>query len=107
MPRFDMSDTERTSLNKPRGRVSKYVTNGSKTAVIDVIGFLYISLGSSTIQLYDSLGSRSACACPDAGFSSQNDDRAPGVYYRRIALCCAVFWGQKGSMQRIFIKKCF
>jgi hypothetical protein len=30
------------------------VTNGSKTAVIDVIGFLCVSLGSSTFQLYDS-----------------------------------------------------
>jgi hypothetical protein len=27
-------------LGKIRGRVSKYVTNGSKTAEIDVIGFL-------------------------------------------------------------------
>jgi hypothetical protein len=41
-----------------RGRVSKYVINGSKTAVMDVIGFLCVSLGSSTVQLHDSLGSR-------------------------------------------------
>jgi hypothetical protein len=45
-----------------QGRVSKYVTNGSKTAVIDLIGFLCVSLGSSTIQLHASLGSRRACA---------------------------------------------
>jgi hypothetical protein len=42
-----------------RGRVSKEITNGSKTAVIDVIGFVCASLGSSTVQLHDSLGSSS------------------------------------------------
>jgi hypothetical protein len=57
-----------------RGRVSKYVTNGSKTAVMDVIGFLCVSLGSSTVQLHDSLGS--TCTCSEAGFSSQNDKHA-------------------------------
>jgi hypothetical protein len=31
-------------------RVSKYVTNGSKTAVIDVIGFLCVSLGNNTVK---------------------------------------------------------
>jgi hypothetical protein len=43
---------------------------------LDVIGFLSISLGSSTVQLHDSLGSRRACACSEDGFSSQNGDRA-------------------------------
>jgi hypothetical protein len=62
-----------------RGRVSKYVTNGSKPAVMDVIGFLYVSLGSSTVELYDSVGSRRAYACSEAGFSSQNGDCAWGV----------------------------
>jgi hypothetical protein len=47
-----------------------------KTAVMDVIGFLYVSLGSNTVQLHDSLGSRRACACLKAGISSQNGDRA-------------------------------
>jgi hypothetical protein len=46
-----------------RGGVSKYVTDESKTAVMDVIGFLYVSLGSSTAQLHGSLGSRRASAC--------------------------------------------
>jgi hypothetical protein len=54
-----------------RGRVSKQVTDGSKTAVIDVIGFLWLSLGSSTVQLHDNLGSK----CAELGFSSQNGDR--------------------------------
>jgi hypothetical protein len=56
--------------------VSKYVTKESKTAVMDVIGFLYVSLDSSTVQLHDSLGSRRACSCSEDGFSSQNVDRA-------------------------------
>jgi hypothetical protein len=45
-------------------------------AVMEVIGFLYVLLGSSAVQLHDSLGSRRSCACSEAGFSSQNDDRA-------------------------------
>jgi hypothetical protein len=56
--------------------VSKEVTNGSKTAVMDVISFLCVSLGSSTVQLHNNLGSKRACACSKAGFSSQNGDRA-------------------------------
>jgi hypothetical protein len=57
-------------------RVSKQVTDGSKTAVIDVIGFLFVSLGSSTVQLHDTLGSRRTCAYSEADFSRQNGDRA-------------------------------
>jgi hypothetical protein len=37
-----------------------------------LIDFLCESLGSSTVQFHDSLGSRRACACSEAGFSSQN-----------------------------------
>jgi hypothetical protein len=59
-----------------RGTVSKRVTNGSKAAVMDVVGFLYVSLGSSTVQLHDSLGSKRACACSETGFSSLNGDDA-------------------------------
>jgi hypothetical protein len=43
---------------------------------MDVIGFLCVSLGSSTIQLRDSLDSRRECTCLEAGFDSQNGDRA-------------------------------
>jgi hypothetical protein len=53
---------------------------------MDVIGFLYVSLVSSTVQLHYSLGSRRACAYSEAGFSSQNGDRAWGVYYREATL---------------------
>jgi hypothetical protein len=42
---------------------------------MDVIRSLCASLGSSTVQLHDSLGSRRACACSEASFSSQNVDR--------------------------------
>jgi hypothetical protein len=44
--------------------------------VMDVIGFLCVSVGSSTVQLHDNLGSRRACTCSEAGFSSRNGDRA-------------------------------
>jgi hypothetical protein len=42
-------------------------------------------------------------ACSEAGFSSQNGDRAWGVRYLSTALFC----GQKYSIQRVSIKKCF
>jgi hypothetical protein len=42
---------------------------------MEVLGFLYVSLGSSTIQLHDSLGTIRACACSEAGSSSQIGDR--------------------------------
>jgi hypothetical protein len=74
---------------------------------MDAIRFLCVTLGSSTVQLHDSLGSRPACACSVAGFSNQNGDRASGVYYLRAAFCCVFFCGRKDSMQRIFITKCF
>jgi hypothetical protein len=45
---------------------------------MDVTGFLCVSLGSSTVQLRNSLDSRRARAYSEAGFSSQNDDRAWG-----------------------------
>jgi hypothetical protein len=41
-----------------QGRVSKWVTNGSKTALTEVTDFL----ASITVKLHDSLGSRHSCA---------------------------------------------
>jgi hypothetical protein len=46
---------------------------------MDVIGFLCVLLDSSRVQLHDSLGSRHACACSEADFSSQNVNM-PGEY---------------------------
>jgi hypothetical protein len=51
------------------------VTNGSKTAVMDVTGFLCVSLGSSTVQLHDRLGSRRAYPRSEADFCNHNGDR--------------------------------
>jgi hypothetical protein len=65
-----------TATKKLRWRVSKRVTNGSKTDVKDVIGFLCLSVGSSTVQLHDSLRSGRTYTCSEVGFSSQNGDRA-------------------------------
>jgi hypothetical protein len=45
---------------------------------MDVLGFLCVSLGSSIVHLHDSLGNGRACACSEAGFSSQNGDRVCG-----------------------------
>jgi hypothetical protein len=76
-------------------RLKQRCTNGSKTAVKDVIIFLCVSLGSTTVQLYDSLGSRRACACSEAGFSSQNGVRAWRIYYRRAAFCWEFLWAKE------------
>jgi hypothetical protein len=89
-----------------RGRISKWVTNGSKTTVMDVIGFLCVSLGSSTVQIYDSLGRRRACPCSVAGFSSKMAtvlEKCTTGEQRSVM----DFRGQIDSRQRIFIKKCF
>jgi hypothetical protein len=43
-----------------RGTDSKYVTNGSKTVIMNVISFICVSLDGSTVQLNDSQGSRRA-----------------------------------------------
>jgi hypothetical protein len=61
---------------------------------MDEISFLCVSLGSSTVQLHESLGSRLACTRSEVGFSSQNVDRAWGVYCRRAAFCCAFLWAK-------------
>jgi hypothetical protein len=83
-----------------RRRIHMQGTNGSKTAVMHVIGFLGVSLGSSIIQLHDSLGCRGACS--KAGFSSQNGDR------RAAFSRAGFFFGrQKDSMQRIIHKVMF
>jgi hypothetical protein len=40
-----------------------------------VKGFICVSLGSSTVKLHDSLGSRRARSCSEVGFRSQNGHR--------------------------------
>jgi hypothetical protein len=71
---------------------------------MDVIGFLCVSLGSSTVQLRESLYGRPACACSEAGFSSQNGDR---VYHGRAAFCCAFFLWAKGLSAKYIHKEIF
>jgi hypothetical protein len=92
-------------LRPTQSPISKQVTNWCKPAVMDIRGFLCVSLGGSIVQLHDSL--RSRCTCSEAGFSSQNGDRAWGVFYRTAMFCLCAFCEQKDSMQRILIKKCF
>jgi hypothetical protein len=57
------------------------------------------------VQLHDCVGSRRACACPEAGFSRQNGDRTR-AYCWRAALYCD-FCGKTDPTQRIFINKYF
>jgi hypothetical protein len=73
---------------------------------MDAIRLLFTSLGSSTVQRHACTGSRCACACSEAGFSSQNGDRAWG-YTTEKQRSVVRFCGQKVSMQRMPIKKCF
>jgi hypothetical protein len=71
-----------------------------------VINFLLELVGSSTVQLHDSPGSRCACACSEAGFSSQNGDCVGGASYRRTAFCCAILW-TKGLKAKDIHKEIF
>jgi hypothetical protein len=61
---------------------------------MDVIGYLCVSLGSSTVQLHDSLFSSRACACLKAGFSSNNGDLLDVCITEEQRSVC-VFYGQK------------
>jgi hypothetical protein len=67
------------------------------------MGFIYVLLGSSTVQLRDSHDSRRSRACSVVGMATVLEKYATEgqrfvVFY---------FFGQKDSIQRIFIKKCF
>jgi hypothetical protein len=73
---------------------------------MDVINFLYVSLGSSIAQLHDSPGSRRACSCSETGFSVQNGDRAWGISYRIATLYCAFLWA-KGLNAKYIHKEMF
>jgi hypothetical protein len=88
-----------------RGRVSKWETNRSKTAVMGVIGFLCISLGSSTVQFHNCLCNRRACAVQKLVLVAKmaavleectNEEQSSVVR----------FFGQKDSMRKMFINKC-
>jgi hypothetical protein len=59
---------------------------------MNVIDFLCVSLGNSTVQLHHNLGNRRACACSNAGFCRKNDDLACGMYYRGRAFSCGFLW---------------
>jgi hypothetical protein len=73
---------------------------------MDVTGFLYVSLGSSTVQFQESLGSRRALSRSEAAFNSQFGDSAWGMYVitESIVLLCVFFFEvggrQKGSVHR-------
>jgi hypothetical protein len=98
--------SKQNRMHNIRGRVSKYVTNGSKTAVMAVISFLFVSAGSRTVQLHVSLGIRCPCACSEPDFGRQNGDCALRSILPKSSILLCVFCGHKDSIQRIFIQKC-
>jgi hypothetical protein len=73
---------------------------------MDVIGFLYVTLGSSTVQLHDSLGNAhvhvqrlvSVVKMPTVFKHCNTEEQHSVVHF---------FCVQKDSMQRIFIEKLF
>jgi hypothetical protein len=72
---------------------------------MDVIGFLCVSLGSSTIQLHDSLGNRGHAHVQRLVLVVKMAtvlDECSTEDHRYVVRC-----GQKDSMLRIFIKRCF
>jgi hypothetical protein len=86
-----------------RGRVSKYVTNGSKTAVMDVISFLCVSLGSSTVRFVTVYVSH-AHAHLQRTVSAIKIATLLEEYTTEEQRSLVIFFcGQKNSMQRIFI----
>jgi hypothetical protein len=72
---------------------------------MDIRGFLSVSLGSSTVQLRDSLRSRCACTCSEASFNSQNDDRASE--YTAKEKCSVVRFLRAKGLDAKDIHKCF
>jgi hypothetical protein len=73
---------------------------------MDVICFLHVSLGSNTVQLQDSLGSRHACACSEAGSSRQNVDLAWECTTEEHHSVVCVFWA-KGLYEKDIHKEMF
>jgi hypothetical protein len=71
------------------------------TEYTSFIHYAYHITRESQFQIHDSVGSRSACASSEAGFSSQNGDRAWELYYRRAAFCCALLWAKGLSAKNI------
>jgi hypothetical protein len=59
---------------------------------MEVMRFLLVSVGSSTVHLHDRLRSRRACACSEAGFSSQIPTVLEECPILRVTFCCAFLW---------------
>jgi hypothetical protein len=73
---------------------------------MNAVSFLCVSVGSSTIHLHDILGWRRACACSEAGLSSQIGDGVLRVYYQRETFCYTFLW-VKGLSAKPIHKKMF
>jgi hypothetical protein len=73
---------------------------------MDVIGFPFVSLGSSTVQLRDNLDSRRACAYSGPVLVVKMATMIEVCTNEEQRLLCG-FCGQKDVVQRIFIKEFF
>jgi hypothetical protein len=68
---------------------------------MDVMCFLCASLGSRTVQLHDSIGSRRACACSEAAFSGKNDDRAEECTTEEQRSVMCLLWAKGLNLNHI------
>jgi hypothetical protein len=59
-----------------------------------VISFHLVSVGSSTVQLHESVSSRRACRCSGSVFSSQVGDFAWSVCHQGAASVVLFLWAQ-------------
>jgi hypothetical protein len=53
---YEIKSEEKCKTHWQLWTYEEEVTNGSKTALMDAVGFLCVSLGSSTVQLHVSVG---------------------------------------------------
>jgi hypothetical protein len=67
--------------------------------VLGAIGFLCVSLGSSTVTLRECLGSRRTCTCTEAGFSSKNGDRVGGYTTDEQSSVVRSLWAKEFSVK--------
>jgi hypothetical protein len=62
---------------------------------VEVIGFLCVLLGSSTVQLHDSPSSRRACTYSEAGFGSQIGEGAMSGVISKNSILLSGFMGRR------------
>jgi hypothetical protein len=64
-------------------------------------GLIFVSLGSTTVQLHANLSIRHACASSEAVFSNQNGDRLRSALPKSSVLLCIFSWSKGLSAKEI------